>query len=313
MRTKNTAAWVAATALEDEKWLEELRATVDSVTSSDARNIALEIVLTGLKQDDVPLMIETSLKAAPTPDDRENSALTGLSQLLNMGRPKAAMDLMAKGDRDAPGLMNSLLVGWGATYLDLDSAAVAAAAADPRVGRSTDPHDVCVLSSYRISRGDYSKVRVNLDSMRAAVARQPNLAPRVGVCVYAREAALKVYEKAPDARAAVARLDSVLLHTTVSGIWREAFAYESTQMHLALGELELALAAAKRVQRDQGFARAPLLLERARIASRLGRRDEAIATYQLYLKMRANAEPGRAAEITARARSELAALVGERQ
>jgi tetratricopeptide (TPR) repeat protein len=313
MRTRNTAAWVAATALEDEKWLKELRATVDSVTSSNARNIALEIVLLGLKQDDVPLMIETSFKAARNPEETQNSAILGLTQLLNMGRPKAAMELMAKGEKESPGLMNFLLVGWGTTYIDLDSATVAAAASHPQVKGSTDPHDVCVLSTYHIVQGDFSNVRLVLDSMRAAVAREPNLAPRVGVCVYAHEAALKVYEKAPDASAAVARLDSVLLNSSVSTIWREDFAYESMRLHLALGELEEALAAAKRVQRDQGFARAPLLLERARIASRLGKRDEAIETYQMYLKMRANPEPGRAAEITARARSELAALVGERQ
>ena len=310
MKHRSSVAWLAALSLNDNEWLAQLRQSADTLSGSVLFNSFLEIVLAGLPQADVPLLMNAMFSRPANPGQIQAGVINATSTLFNMGRPKAALEVLEKAKRDPdPDVYNGLVLAFAGTYIEMDSAV--AARAQAAMGEGRDPHDVCVISSSRLLRGDPAHARKALPKLRAAVAENPQYASRVGVCTYSIDAGLKIYDKAPDARAALARLDSVLLNAPVAGTWREHFAQASTQYHQQLGDLEGALAASKRVQRDQGFARAPLLLEGARLAARLGKRDEAIESYKMYLKMRANPEPGRASEITAQARSELAALVGE--
>jgi tetratricopeptide (TPR) repeat protein len=310
MKNRSSVSWLAALSLGDEEWLEQLRQSADTLSGSVIFNSFLEIVLAGLPQTDVPRLIDIMSQKAANPGQIQSGLINASSALFNMGRPKAALEVLERAKQGPnPDVYNGLILAFSGTYLDVDSAITARAEA--ALGEGKDPHDTCVISETRLMRGDPSLARKSLPKLRASVVEKPENAPRVGVCTYSLDAGLKIFDKAPDARAALARFDSVLLNVHVSQTWREHFAQASTQYHQQLGDLEGALAASKRVQRDQGFARAPLLLEGARLAARLGKRDEAIESYKMYLKIRANPEPGRASEITAQARSELAALVGE--
>lgn len=310
-RTLNPIAWPAALALNDEDWLKDLRAAADSMTSNDARNAQIDVVLSGLPSGDVPRLIEVSIERATDPGATMAGILTGVTQLANMGQPKAALAML---QRAAPIVgaagVQDMTLAFSEDYVDLEATGMSAHEQAPAHG--PDAQRLCIRGGTAAKRGDREAAVKALNALRAAVAANPETEQRFNICVLAIDASLKVSTKAPDARAAVLAIDSALMNGVVSANWREHFTLHSTGLHLALGDLEGALAASKRVQRDQGYARAPLLLERARIASRLGKRDEAIQSYELYLKMRANSEPGRASEITDQARRELAALVGER-
>ena len=169
-----------------------------------------------------------------------------------------------------------------------------------------------MAEQYRVARGDASRVSATVARLRAAAAANPAVRENAGICVYALEARAKVMARAPDASAAVARLDSVLMHSNVGLNWREHFTLASARLHSALGEYDQALKATRR-RTESVYAYAPLLLERGRLAARLGKRDEAVQAYRRYLKVRSDPEPGAAAQLTEQARNELAALAGERQ
>jgi hypothetical protein len=195
------------------------------------------------------------------------------------------------------------------TYVELDSRDIAAIAA--RVVQNSSADARCFAQAYRMAHGEAGDASAVIAQLRSAAAAQPEeLAETVGVCAEQLDAGLKVQTRAPDARSAVARLDSLLVHAPLNMDWAQLFLLASVRYHLQLGDHPGALKAA-RSGGPASWAFAPLLLEQARAAGRLGHRAEAIGAYQRYLRIRARAEPGLATDITNHARNELAALVGE--
>ena len=309
LKYKSYRAWEAALGLADAAWLAGLRKNFDSLSFNEARWGYQNIVDYGLPQEDAARLIEVGVRKASTPAEKFEASMFGALAFLNMGRPGAGLDALKRLEETDAIAYDAWRIAYALGYSEADDEQAATLAR-----RSVDASDSslrCFAQGYRVAHGDRAGADATIARLRAAVATDPiKLMPTIGVCAYQLDAAVKVATRSSDASAAVARLDSVLMHSYVQREWREYFALLSTQYHNLLGEHEAALAASKRLG-DHAFAYAPLLLERARLAARLGKRAEAIGSYQLYLKVRANPEPGRATEITNQARTELAALVGE--
>ncbi|MCA1791959.1 MAG: hypothetical protein LC667_19555, partial [Thioalkalivibrio sp.] len=163
-----------------------------------------------------------------------------------------------------------------------------------------------MLARGRAAHGDTSGVHA---LVREATA-EPD-PPYLQALGYEMDALLAVMEERPTAPEAVQRVDSFAsLEVSLGASVRAGGIALTAQLWEELGDVERALAAARRL----GLMTETLphsWLVRARLAARLGHRDEAIRHYRLYLDARRGVEPGtRAARNTEAARDELAALVG---
>ena len=118
----------------------------------------------------------------------------------------------------------------------------------------------------------------------------------------------------PDAREAVARLDS-LWQTGVAGLptWLSKLSpLVISRLYEAIGDVPGALAAIRRRGFYAGHAQyfASYVREEGRLAALVGDREGAIRAYQHYLALRDDPEPSVQPEVDA-VRAELATLVGE--
>jgi tetratricopeptide (TPR) repeat protein len=96
--------------------------------------------------------------------------------------------------------------------------------------------------------------------------------------------------------------------------YQAAWATVLADMYREVGDPEQSLGILRRVWEQQGEEYvqflAPRLLRRARLAAELGYRDEAIQSYQHYLRLMSDPEPVLADRVEA-VRTELAELLGE--
>jgi hypothetical protein len=119
----------------------------------------------------------------------------------------------------------------------------------------------------------------------------------------------------PERVAALDRLDSLLLAGPLTSLFDMEHPYYGNlalaRLREDAGDLEAALQAARRTSYYHGYTRqASYFLTQARLASRLGLREQAIDAYARFLNLHSDPEPSRRAEVE-RAREELRALVGE--
>lgn len=318
-RLSSSTAWVAATALEDEAWLNELRSRTQS--SNTYASAALSIEMGGLPQSDLDMLHQAVVDGA-TPGARFFPLLSRAFSELNRGRPAAAARTLTEASRvsehhagDVYGFAISAL------FPDADSADFARRRAQVEAYTSgAEPMEPGAITTYRHARCSLELWRVMTGRLHTATSTVAQLrewtaaTPHDGTtrpCAYAVQAIYLSQVGASDAEAAAMQLDSVLLHTFVEQGWHEYFAIMSARVWQHLGDRERARAALNRFVRDQRYARAPLLLERARVEAGLGYRDDAIATYRQYLRLRPDPEPGRASDLVAEARAELARLIEE--
>jgi tetratricopeptide (TPR) repeat protein len=311
-------AWVAATALQDEQWLRELRKHMNELPPDQARIAGGEIVQLGLAQTDVAPLRETAIRRATTSSDRAFFRASYGTSLLNLGRPTAALAAMRPIKEDANAVDHAFWVLASAlTWPGVDSAATAGAvqtlsevAFAQTSGSPTEDRMRyrCMLETWRVQHGEAATARETI----ALVRSLPSEAWRITGCAQHLDALLRVRNRAPDASVALQRVDSVLMHTGIGVRWREFFALYAARGYQQLGDAERAYQVIKKREFDSGWGRSTMLLEQARLAVATKRRAEAIRLYQRFLKMQANPEPGAPAQLVARVRAELAALVDER-
>jgi eukaryotic-like serine/threonine-protein kinase len=169
------------------------------------------------------------------------------------------------------------------------------------------------LAQWDLARGDTASVERRQRAIRTAagaVARPWN-ANKHRVFDTAIGAQLGVARRAPDARARVEALDSLLIHAPeldrrevrTTGNLVLAELWERT------GEAERALQVAKRRDGQLGYTmfRSERLQRVARLSRQLGRRDEERAALQEFVNLRVNAEPHLQPDVE-RARARLAEL-----
>ena len=195
--------------------------------------------------------------------------------------------------------------------------AAPAPAAD-HAAREARLRDLCVGAQWQLARGDAGDagaVQHALRALHTASAADPDaLDPATPRCAALLRAMLAVHERRPDARAAVDRLEAVLLREGEFFGSAPVDVYASNlvlaRQRATLGDLRGALAAT-RSRSNQAFYGtiflSTYLREEARLAARVGDRAAAIRAYRHYLLLRANPEPALRAD-AARVRAELARL-----
>lgn len=320
MKYSESEAWVAATALQDEQWLAELRKHVHELGYDQAWIAASDIVSGDLASTDVEMLHKFEIERATTGSERAIYRAVYARTLLNFGRPAAAAAALSPIKNDVHAAEHaSRVLSTALVWPGVDSAATNTAERtlnDWIIGRAPDKGKDeldrleyrCILESWRVQRGAEATARQTIALMREL----PPGAWRFAACGGHLDALMKVRHKDPGARDALLRVDSLLRHTATGPRYRELFALYAARGFQQLGDNERAYQVIKRRNVDGSWARSTILLEQARLAVATKRRDEAIRLYQRLLKMQANPEPGAPAQLVARARAELAALVAER-
>lgn len=311
-------AWVAATALQDQPWLDELRKHVNELQDGQAWIAAVDIVEGGLGRTDVAMLHEHDIERATSAEDRAIRRVIYAQTLLNFGHPAAALAALRSITDDTNAAQHAFwVVATSLVWPLVDSAATAAAVRtlnDYVAGRPPDKADQllhleyrCILESWRLQHGAEATAPRTIALIRALPAE----GWRFAACATHLDALMKIRKRAPEARAAVLSLDSLLRHTGIAQRHRQLYTLYAARGFQQLGDTERAYQV---IQREDGgnWGRSTILLEQARLAAMTKRREEAIRLYQRFLKMQANPEPGAPAQLVARVRAELAALVDER-
>jgi hypothetical protein len=233
-----------------------------------------------------------------------------------LGRPAAAATALAQlGSREAiPAravrrIIVYALYGYVDTTAAMEAVARLAPSADGPVardsaGRQEQYANICVVQWWRLAHGDTR-------TARAAIARRAAEkglgTPSTFGCDVMLEALLAAAEHRPDAGAAFARLDTLLLTGETPAGW----VMEAARWREAQGDIRGALRA---IRRREGYLEfwnlSYLLREEGRLAALVGDRAGAIKAYSHYLALRYNPEPSVKPEVD-RVRAELAQLVGE--
>ena len=242
--------------------------------------------------------------------------------LLNRGRPDAANRLLATAER---GFGQRADVGvlefrvYAALYWDGDSSEAVAtvraleahlAGAPAPTGHVRDRQTAtCALAHWRLAVGDLAGAEAALNQLRA-----PYLIESTLVCAAAVNAQLAAARGQPDAAAALARLDTLLLvgserRHLLLGVGNLI----ATRLYEARGDLRHALALTRRRNPWGNQLLSTQLREEGRLAALVGDTVGAVRAYRHYLALRSDPEPGLRPEV-ARVRAELQRLAaGERR
>ncbi|WP_284349748.1 BTAD domain-containing putative transcriptional regulator [Roseisolibacter agri] len=301
--------WRAAVVAGDSTALRTMRASLAQLGPTNLRAIAMASQQDAVALDDARRAVRQLAARGGRPADRVDALLAEHALALNEGRARDALAATERLAELRPGTRGHLrlrvldaLYGDGrrdagdAAALTLQRAADAAPAAEP-TARAIQLADVCVVAHWRLARGDTAGVRRAVEQLRAEPLRVPLAAPPAAAggaaCAALLEAALAVERRAPDAAAAVARLDALALTAAVSD---DAVAYAPilvARLHARLGDGRSALGAVRRRGYQVAWPRylAAALRDEGRYAAQEGDMDAARDAYERFLMLRADPDP----------------------
>ncbi|HET9440731.1 MAG TPA: hypothetical protein VFO52_11195 [Longimicrobiales bacterium] len=309
-------AHIAALGLNDRQWLRAWRANLENITPHEIRQSLINILAGALPQQDLDTLLAQGFKHS-TNTQRVEFATYAANTMMNFGRHDLVARYREVIRKDDEQFYHTWQIITPIIYPDADTAAAhrsyaAVQAYLAKPDTSEDYHSMaCFAEQWRVRGGDLSGVGKTNAGIRAYLATHKDAERWLGTCPLGLDIMSSIAAKSPALRTAVERADSLLLHRPFSLAWREHLAYMTMQGYSALGDYENALKVARRAQEDGFWARSPLLLERARLARRTGRHDEAIASYRKFLKLYAHAT-GNAQNTLKQARIELEEVVGEK-
>lgn len=293
--------WRAAAARADTAELARLAAAVPHLGPANLRALAAASQFDAVRAEDGARALSSLLARAATSDQAFDLLLAEHSLALNLGRPAAALELTRKLQRLSPATRAHLRLRLlDDVYAEGDSAAAAAAARElERTSQGADPPgadaDACALGQWRLARADTAAARAALAALDAAGSFDPVPASvPAPICAKLLEASLAVAAGRSDARARVARLDSLVLTTTAAG---DVAAYGNialSRLHLRLGQPRRALdAIRRRPYLSAAWPRylATSLREEGDLARQVGDAEGALAAYRQYLALRTDPEP----------------------
>jgi DNA-binding SARP family transcriptional activator len=299
--------WREAARTDDTAKVQVFRESLPRFGPMALRAIARASQFDSTATDDGVRALAALRKRATRPSELADLALAEHSLAMNRGRPSEALAAAIRLQRVLPGSHASLRLRLlDRLYAEGDSAAADAAARDlasvtgPAAASSATSSaiwlaDACVLAQWRLAHGDTAGARTAVTALMSArdVTGPPLLVSTApNVCALLLDASLAVAASAADARARVARLDSLVLTPQVAG---DAIAYGPlliARLHERLGNTSAALGAVRRRVYLSGWPRylATLVREEGRLAAASGDSATARAAYTRYLSMRADAE-----------------------
>jgi len=306
--------WREAAGTDDTAKTQVFRESLPRFGPMTLRAIARASQFDTVTTDDGTRALAALRRRATRPSELADLALAEHSLAMNRGRPSEALAAALRLQRLFPGSHASLRLRLlDRLYAEGDSAAADAAARElasstgPAAASSTTSSaiwvaDACVLAQWRLAHGDTTGVRAAVAALASArdVAGPPLLVSTApNVCAVLLDASLAVAASSPDARARLARLDSMVFTPQVAG---DAIAYAPlllTRLHQRLGNASGALHAVRKRAYMSGWPRylATSVREEGRLAAASGDTTAARAAYVRYLSMRSDAEPALAAEL----------------
>lgn len=290
-RDRSAIGWEVATALGDSGWLRRVRANFDGMPREELTRIGWVTDANGWPRVDAERAESIANQKAGTVSEHERALISKLSLDLNGNRPAAVRaDAAGLGaqfpDRPIGALWDLYVATFGTPDSVLANNAVARLAPFVRGGSTTDhvrrdQHHLasCMVGYWMAMRND-AGARRTLDRLKTDLRGEDNnFAKRNGdVCAAMLAATIETNAHAPDAKLAVARLDTVLLEQRVPPhAILEAGTLVSARLHAALGDTAAALVAARRREHLTGdpiFLASELEAE-ARYATALGDKEGA--------------------------------------
>ncbi|MFN2399337.1 MAG: protein kinase [Gemmatimonadaceae bacterium] len=326
--TAGYTRWRIAHALGDSTRIREIGSQFDRMRSSNLERIIALAQIDGFGLDDAERAAAVLRQRGGTAEERSSSLVSLHDLALNRGRPDAAREIvnLSREVEERPDRHLSWHVD-NARLWDGDRAAAEAAArelgpiADAQLARGPRERGIqyriiCDVEEWRLNRGDTRSARGAIERLRnAAVPRdEPSVVMRSHGCAIVLDALLGLAERAPDADARLARLDSLMRTSPAFGHEGTFGSLTSANLYLARwhesrGRIGEALAASRRrMYHTQETPRlSTFLREEGRLAAQAGDRAGAIRAYRHYLALRSDPEPSVAPEV-ARVRAELERL-----
>lgn len=294
--------WHAAAVAGDTATLRRMRARIPQLGATDLRVMAMASQLEAIAPADGARALTALRARAATDASRVDVTLAEHSQALNEGRTADALEATQRLRRVLPGQDSWLrlrvldaLYARGDTVAGADAArrlaelTVASPLAVPATWDSWLAN-ACVASQWRLARRDTARVRATIAVLRAR--RTMDAATRVSTtpdaCAELLDAALAVVTRRRDARAQLARLDSLVFTPQVAG---DAATYSPlliARLFEEAGDPVSALVAIRKRGHPSTWPRymSAMWREEGRLATRTGDLDGARAAYEHFLRYR---------------------------
>jgi len=316
--------WRIALARGDTAELRRVRGSLRRLDPSTLRAMAMASQFDGLGVADGAHAMEILGAGTTRRADQVDVLLARHSMAVQQGRPQAALDVTTRLAALRLGSHTHLrLRVLDALYAEGDSAAAAGAARELGMLTSgglaagaftfdTRLADLCVLSQWRISRGDTTGMDVAIDALRragATIRHLPPVSAAPGACAELLNGSLVALTRRGDALARIEHLDSLALTSQTAG---DAIAYAPiliARLYERLGHPGRALQAIRKRSYMSGWPRylAAAWREEGRLAQIVGDHVGAREAYERYLAFRSAPEDDIVPEVE-RVRRLLAAL-----
>jgi len=318
--------WRIALTRGDTAELRRVRGSLRRLDPSTLRAMAMASQFDGLGVADGAHAMEILGAGTTRRADQVDVLLARHSMAVQQGRPQAALDVTTRLAALRLGSHTHLrLRVLDALYAEGDSAAAAGAARELGMLTSgglaagaftfdTRLADLCVLSQWRISRGDTTGVEIAIDVLRragATIRHLPPVSAAPAACAELLDGSLVALMRRGDVLTRIERLDSLALTSQTAG---DAIAYAPiliARLYERLGEPRRALQAIRKRSYMSSWPRylATAWREEGRLAQLVGDHAGAQEAYKRYLAFRTAPEDDIVPQVE-QVRRLLAALTG---
>jgi DNA-binding SARP family transcriptional activator len=294
--------WLSAIASDDTLALQHLRASYRRLDTPQLRAIAMASQLMLTAPEDGARTLALFARSAVQQQERVDAILAEHSFALNRGEQSRAVDATSRLRRVQGGPRGWLrLRVLDGMYGDGDTTVAGSAARtlhalvgeSPLDGASTSEGwlaDACVLAQWRLQHADTTQVQSTIARLRAWDRRliSPVASAAPLACAELLDAWMAVVLRAPDARARVARLDSLAFTPQVAG---DAHAYAPiviARLYERLGDAPAALRALREGAPSNGWPRylAAMTQLESELAAAVGDSSAAQAARRRYREFR---------------------------
>jgi DNA-binding SARP family transcriptional activator len=260
-RDRSAIGWEAATALGDSKWLARVRANFDSMPREELARIVWVTDLNGWPDADGGHAASLADRKAGTASEHEKASIVSFALNANRGNiQEARVAAAALGAQYPDRPIGALWDLYLAMFVTGDTALASDAAkrltdfarspiSTDHIRRDQQHLAACMLGYLSATRREMAAARAIYDRVSSDLRGEDNnFAKRnASVCLAMTAATISTNSGAPDARAKVAKLDTILLRERVPPhAILEGATIVAARLHALLGDTAAALVAARR-------------------------------------------------------------------
>lgn len=320
-RTTTAVAWLTAGALGDSTWIREVRANFPAFSAGELRQVVRLTQVFGMPPEDARTAVALFRDKVETPRDVKQALEEEWVLESNLGHVARADSILGEMQVRFPMAVDayeratlSFMYGDGPE----SRAQTSLSTLRRRVRGGTELDRwlaICATAWWDGRHGEVGRLFAVADELMVPVLADRWQSREFGtdneICARTIRAIAAGTTHSPDTTGALRELDRYLAEAGLDRTRRGAATLEAVRLFTAQGDHARALGAVRRrgVLQQAPFLLASQLLVHARLASRAGYRDEAIAAYRHYLALRSDPEPGALADTARAVAGELAALL----